>query len=243
MLPSPAPSDVWPVPNTFRDDTGGQTACIPAQRHGRLSGLADRVHLAPPRRNRTAAVMDVSRLNDEAPPFQRGAKGFVGHGLLGVNPDDEQPSGTQEIHQPVERDLEGFERAPPPIDQRHVVLAGRTAAICGGCRAGIAAALQFQHQLNTLRAGDDDPVLLRATRERDHRVNDPIACGSGMRGNHDITLLVQLMSGADAGIGRLAAGQASRASLARVSNVAWSLSRGLPTHLEYKVPAADHCLQ
>jgi hypothetical protein len=134
--------------------------------------------------------MDGSRLNDKAAPLQREAKGFVGCGLLGVNPDDQHTGGTQELHQPVKRYLEGFERAPPPIDQRYVVLASRMAAVCRGCRARIPAAMQLQHQLDAPGTGYDDSVLLRATCERDHRFNDAIACGSGTRGSHDVTMLV-----------------------------------------------------
>jgi hypothetical protein len=42
---------------------------------------------------------------------------------LGVDPDDQHTGGTQEVHQPVQRDFKGFGRAPPPIDQRYIVLA------------------------------------------------------------------------------------------------------------------------
>ena len=58
----------------------------------------------------------VPPLKDKAAPFQREAKGLVGRGLLGVKPDDQHTGGTQELHQPIKRDLKGFERAPPPID-------------------------------------------------------------------------------------------------------------------------------
>jgi hypothetical protein len=107
--------------------------------------------------------MDSSPLDHKAAPFQRLAKGFVGRRLLGVNPDDQYTGGTEEVHQPVKPNLKGFEGTPPPIDQRHVVLAGRMAAIRGGCRADIAAALQLKHQLDALGAGYDDSMLLRAT--------------------------------------------------------------------------------
>ena len=77
--------------------------------------------------------------------------------------------------------LEGIERAPPPIDQRDVVLAGRMAAVRRGCCANVAAALQLEHQFDAPGAGDDDSVLLRATCKRDHRFDDSIACRSGER--------------------------------------------------------------
>jgi hypothetical protein len=137
--------------------------------------------------------MDRSGLNDKSAPFQRKAECFVGRGLLGINPDDQHTGGTQDLHQPIKRDLEGFERAPPPIDQRYVVLAGRMAAVCRGCRASITAAMQLQHQFDALGTSYDDSVLLRATCKHDHRFNDAIACGSGTRGSHDVTILVQLL--------------------------------------------------
>ncbi len=154
-----------------------------------LGGFTDWILFASPRRNGAAAFMDGSRLNDKAPPFQREAKGFVGRGLLGVNPDDQHTCRAQEPHQPIKRDLEGFESAPPPIDQRHVVLAGRMAAVCRGCSANITTAMQFQHQLHALGASYHDSVLLRARCERDHRFNDSIACWSGTRRIHDDTIL------------------------------------------------------
>jgi hypothetical protein len=160
------------------------------QDDGALRGFADRIHFASPRRNGAAAFMDGSRLNDKAPPFQREAKGFVGRGLLRVNPDHHHAGGPQEAHQPIKRDLEGFERAPPPIDQRYVVLAGRMAAVCRGCGTNITAAMQLQHQLDALGTGDDDSVLFRARCKRDHRVNDSIARWRGTRRIHHVTILV-----------------------------------------------------
>jgi hypothetical protein len=72
--------------------------CHRQEHDGRLRGFADRIHFSAPRRNGAAAVMDGSPLNDEAAPFQREPKGFVGRGLLGVNPDDQYTGGTQEVH-------------------------------------------------------------------------------------------------------------------------------------------------
>jgi hypothetical protein len=69
--------------------------------------------------------MDRSGLDDKSAPFQGEAKGFAGRGLLEANPDHRQTGRTQEVHQPIKRDFEGFERAPQPIGQRDVVLAGR----------------------------------------------------------------------------------------------------------------------
>src|SRR6202161_3578087 len=115
--------------------------------------------------------MDRSGLNDKSASFQRKAQDVIGGGLLGVNPYHQDASGAQEIDQPIKRGLESFERAPPPIDQRYVVLACRMAAVGRGSRASIAAAVQLQHQLDALRTGYDNSVLLRATCKRDHRLN------------------------------------------------------------------------
>jgi hypothetical protein len=88
--------------------------------------------------------------------------------------------------------LESSERAPPPIDQRYVVLACRMATVGRGGRASIAAAMQFQHQLDALGTGYDNSVLLRATCKRDHRFNDAIACGRDARDGHDVAMLTWL---------------------------------------------------
>ena len=78
----------------------------------------------------------------------------------------------------------------PPVNRRYTVLAGRMAAVCRGGRASIAAAMQFQHQLDGLGPGYDDSVLLGAACKRNHRFNDAVACGSGARGSHDVTILI-----------------------------------------------------
>ena len=136
MRPLPALSYVLPCLPRFAMTQADKPPVYRQEHDGRLRGFAERIHFPAPRRNGAAAVMDGSPLNDEAAPFQRVPKGFVGCGLLGVNPDDQHTGGTQEVHQPVKRNLEGFERAPPPIDQRYVVLAGRMAAVRRGCRGG-----------------------------------------------------------------------------------------------------------
>jgi hypothetical protein len=134
--------------------------------------------------------MDRSVLNDKSTPFQREAKDFIGRGLLGVNPYHQEADGVQEIHQPIKRGLESSEGAVPPIDQHNVVLACRMATVGRGSRASIAAAMQFQHQLDAPGTSYDDSVLFRETCKRDHRFKDAIACGSGTRGNHDVTIMV-----------------------------------------------------
>jgi hypothetical protein len=67
------------------------------------------------------------------------------------------------------------------------------AAVCGGCRASIAAAMQLQHQLDSLGPGYDDSVLLGAACKRNHRFNDAVTYGSGTRGSHDVTILIELL--------------------------------------------------
>jgi hypothetical protein len=164
-----------------------------------LRGFAERIHIASPRRNGAAAFMDCSSLNGKAAFFQREVKVLGGRGLLRVNPNHQHAGGAQELRQPIKRRIEGFRRAPSPIDQHDVVLAGRTATICGGRRASKAAAMQLQHQLDAPGTGDDDSMLLRATCERDHRFDDSIARWSGVRGSHDVTIQVRLLPAAHAG--------------------------------------------
>jgi hypothetical protein len=91
---------------------------------------------------------------------------------------------SEEIRQPVKRRLERVKRAPPPIDQRGVILRGRTAAI--GSRSGSqeAAPLQFEHQFDAPRAGHDDALLRRAACQRDHRLENPVAGGQFNRRHH-----------------------------------------------------------
>jgi hypothetical protein len=162
----------------------------PQQEDGRLCGFADRIHFASPRQNGAAALMDRSVLNDKSARFRRKAKSFVSRGLLRINPDDQYTGGTQELHQPIKRNLQSSERAPPPVNQRYAVLAGRMAAVCSGGRASIAAAMQLQHQLDGLGPGYDDSVLFGAACKRNHRFNDAVTSGSGTRVSHDVTILI-----------------------------------------------------
>src|SRR5258708_6913980 len=151
------------TPTRIARGMGGLVSMIRRSPAGRpLRRLADRVHFASSRQNGAAAFMDRSFLDDESAPFQRKAKGFVSRGLLRTTPDDQRTGRIQELHQPIKRDLQGFERAPPPVNQCYVVLAGRMAAICRGCRASIAAAMQFQHQVDGPGPRHPDSVLLGA---------------------------------------------------------------------------------
>jgi hypothetical protein len=162
------------------------------------------------RQNGAAAFMHRSALNDKSAPFQRKSEGFVGHGLLRINPNDQRTGRTQEIDQPIKRDLQGLEGAPPPINQRDVVLACRAAAVCRRGCTSIATPLQFQHQLDGLGAGHDDSVLLRATRKRNHRFDDAVACGSDKRMSHNVTVLISLFGIARYGADDLSTSRASR---------------------------------
>jgi hypothetical protein len=165
----------------------------------------------PARQNGAAAFMDRSALNDKSAPFQRKSKGLVGHGFLRIDPDDHSTGRTQEINQPIKRDLQGFERAPPPINQRDVVLSSRPTAVCRGGCTSIAAAMQLQHQLDGFGPGYDDSVLLRAICKGKHRFDDAVARGrdrmdrSDKRRSHDVTVLIWLF-GICAGTGQMAFG-------------------------------------
>ena len=177
----------------FHDGTPPNHPVQAQEDDGRLCGFADRIYFASPRQNGAAAFMDRSVFNDKSARLERTAKGFVGRGLLRINPDDQHPGRAQELHEPVKRDFQSFERAPPPVNQRYAVLAGRMAAVCRGGRASIAAAMQLQHQLDGPGPGYDDSVLLGAACKRNHRFNDAVACGSGTRGSHDVTILIWLL--------------------------------------------------
>jgi hypothetical protein len=137
--------------------------------------------------------MDGPRLDDKAAPFQREAKAFVGAGLLRVNPDDQYTGRTQELHQPIKRRLKGPERAASPINQGHIILAGRPPAVCRRCCSNKAAAMQFKHHLYGLGAGYDDSVLFPAACKRDDRIDDSIAWRDGSRKSHDVTILDELL--------------------------------------------------
>src|SRR6267142_162653 len=206
------------------DDAGGRGARVAAVGSDRSRGFADRIHCAAPRRNGAAAFMDGSRLDDKAAPSQRLAKGLVGRGLLRINPDNQHAVGTQEAHQPIKRWLNGIEGAPPPIDERYVVLAGRMAAVCRSRCVSVAEALQLEHQFDAPGAGYDDPVLFQAMCKRDHRFDDSIACRSSESKSHDVTI------GSDDCLKLLRDGLADprpafRSGQACALNVQWSLPR------------------
>src|ERR1700726_3063797 len=139
MRPLPAPDYVRTVPSTFGDGTGGHPPVERREIGAKLRGFAEGACFAPPRRKGASAIMHGSSLNDKAAPFQRVTKDLVGGSLLGINPDHEHAGGTHEPDQPVKAGLERLERAPSPIDQRDVVLAGRLPAVRRGRRADIAA--------------------------------------------------------------------------------------------------------
>jgi hypothetical protein len=154
-----------------------------------LCGFADGFHLVSPGQDSATAFMDRSVLNDKSAPFQRKAKSFVGRGLLGINPDNQHTRRTQELYQPIKRELQGFERGPPPINQCHVVLAGWLTAVCRGCSPRVAATMQIQHQLDGPGPGHDDTLLFRTACKPNHWFKDAVACGGATRGSHDVTIL------------------------------------------------------
>jgi hypothetical protein len=80
-----------------------------------------------------------------------------------------------------------IERSRHPIDQRHVVLPGREAAICRRRHAHVAAAVQLEHEHGALRARHDDAIEVRAPGEIEHRFDDTIAGDCETRLDHDCT--------------------------------------------------------
>ena len=175
----PAPSCVRLMPDTFHDDTDGRAACViggslTADYAALRSGFISR------RRAETAQPQSwmVSPSMTNPRPSSESRRASVAAAFWGSTQTTSTPVGPQQVHQPVERDLEGLEGAPPPIDQCDIVLTGRMAAVRGSRCASIAAVLQLQHQFDGPGAGDDDSVLLRAACERDHRFNDSVACWS-----------------------------------------------------------------
>ena len=92
--------------------------------------------------------MDGALNDDEAARLQQGTKVLVRRRLLSIDPHYEYSGGAKEVHKPIERSLKSAERAPPPIDERNVILAGGEAAISRRRCAEIAAALQFHHHFH-----------------------------------------------------------------------------------------------
>src|SRR5262245_41855682 len=146
--------------------------------------FGERPGVAPLRRYRAAVLADGAGLDDEAVGSERATEVAVVGGILRIDPDHDNSRRAQEIHQPIERRLERLDRALPPVDQRHVVLSGRQAAICRRRHANMAAAMQLEHQLGALRSRHDDALQLRAAREREHRFDDALAGANETSLNH-----------------------------------------------------------
>jgi hypothetical protein len=88
-------------------------------------GLFQRIGLVTPRRQCAAAFMDGALFDDEAALFERCAQASIRLGLLRVDPDHQHPVRPEEVREPIDRRLQGSDRAPPPIDKRNIVLPGR----------------------------------------------------------------------------------------------------------------------
>jgi hypothetical protein len=108
-------------------------------------------------------------------PFQHGAELAVAGTVLGVDPDDQRTQGRKKLNEPIQRRFEGLDRVPSPINEGCVLLTARQAAIRRRGDTNIAAAMQLEHQLGAFRAGHNDPMMLRATCELDHRFDDAFA--------------------------------------------------------------------
>jgi hypothetical protein len=95
----------------FRPKTGSALRCF-----------LQRISLQSPRRKRATAFMDGALLDHEAAFLERGAKALVRRGLLRIDPNHQHPAAAEKIPKPVQRRLEGMERATPPIDKCDVIL-------------------------------------------------------------------------------------------------------------------------
>src|SRR5580692_960093 len=144
------------------------------------------------------ASMTKQRLSKEA-------KDFVGRDLLGVHPDDQHTGVTQEPHQPIECRLMGLERAPPPINQRHVVLTGRMATICRCCCTTIAPVMQLKHQFDALGTSYQDWCCCEQ--------HASAIIGSMIRSPAGVAREAVMTSPLGSGIARLATGVSRKPSL------------------------------
>ena len=118
---------------------------------------------------------DGAGLDDKAMFFQHGAKCSVARALLGIEPGDQHTGWRQEMNEPIQRRLERFDRVLAPINEGHIVLTVRQATSRRRCDAAVASAMEVEHEFGALRTGDDDPVMLRAPCEPEHRLDDSLA--------------------------------------------------------------------
>src|SRR6516164_4911496 len=83
------------------------------------------------------------------------------------------------------RVVSGLDRAFPPVDQRHIVLSSRKAAVRRRRNAHITTTAQLEHKLGAVRAHHNDSVELRAMSKVEHRFDDPINRGRETRLDHN----------------------------------------------------------
>jgi hypothetical protein len=84
-------------------------------------------------------------LDPKAVAFQHGAKRSAGGRLQRVEPDDQHARETQEVRHPIERRLDRFDRTLPSIEENHLVLPGREAAVRRSRCASVTQAMQIDH--------------------------------------------------------------------------------------------------
>jgi len=112
--------------------------------------LGDRLYFAAPRRNGGASFMHGAGLDPKAAAFQHGAKRSTGGRLQRVEPDDQHPRASQEVRHPIERRLDRFDRTLPSIEENHVVLPGREAAVRRSGCASVTQTMQIDHGLGAV---------------------------------------------------------------------------------------------
>jgi hypothetical protein len=118
--------------------------------------LGDRLYFAAPRRNGGASFMHGAGLDPKAATFQHGAKRSTRGGLQRVEPDDQHARATQEARHPIERRLDRFDRTLPSIEENHVVLPAREAAVRRSGCASVTHTMQIDHGLGAVGTGHDD---------------------------------------------------------------------------------------
>jgi hypothetical protein len=105
--------------------------------------------------------------------FQFQPERLTGHALMRADPNDQNTCRAQEMHKPIEGRCQSPDRVLPPHDERHLVLAARSAAgPCGG-RARISTSMQFQENFRAIATCNDRSMRFRDASELDHGVYDP----------------------------------------------------------------------
>src|SRR5262249_23824717 len=89
-------------------------------------------------------------LDPKAVAFEHGAKRSTGGRLQRVEPDDQHARETQEVCHPIERRLDRFDRTLPSIEEHHVILPGREAAVRRSRCASVTQTMQIDHGLGAV---------------------------------------------------------------------------------------------